>query len=330
MQDVSFRVAPGDKIGLVGRNGAWKTTLTKILAGDSLPAAGAVHASGTVGYLPQSTCARSRRCAPGPSPRSPPRSSRREDAGERRHRRLWPARRLGGALPGRGRVRRRASASTPTRTPPAHWPASWAGRRLARGRAGLRRRHLRDAGHRAGGARGRPAPRPAPQHARRRRPGQGRGGDGRRRQRAELFCDEWPQACARRRADRRGRGRPRRPATDVTELGAVHDRRRGRPRSTRGGHAVRLDRPGDPGPGHLPGGAGSTPGGRDLRGRPALIDRRFVGVRPIKGAIDALRRPLQRDVAVLALGPRAALGLQRLSAVITFGRVSCGTITSSM
>jgi ATPase subunit of ABC transporter with duplicated ATPase domains len=53
MQDVSFRVAPGDKIGLVGRNGAGKTTLTKILAGDSLPAAGSVHASGSVGYLPQ-------------------------------------------------------------------------------------------------------------------------------------------------------------------------------------------------------------------------------------------------------------------------------------
>ena len=53
MQDVSFRVAPGDKIGLVGRNGACKTTLTKILAGDGLPAAGSVHASGTVGYLPQ-------------------------------------------------------------------------------------------------------------------------------------------------------------------------------------------------------------------------------------------------------------------------------------
>jgi ATPase subunit of ABC transporter with duplicated ATPase domains len=29
MEDVSFRVSPGDKIGLVGRNGAGKTTLTK-------------------------------------------------------------------------------------------------------------------------------------------------------------------------------------------------------------------------------------------------------------------------------------------------------------
>jgi ATPase subunit of ABC transporter with duplicated ATPase domains len=53
MEDVSFRVAAGDKIGLVGRNGAGKTTLTKILAGDALPASGKVTASGSVGYLPQ-------------------------------------------------------------------------------------------------------------------------------------------------------------------------------------------------------------------------------------------------------------------------------------
>ena len=53
MQDVSFRVAAGDKVGLVGRNGAGKTTLTKILAGEGLPASGTVHATGSVGYLPQ-------------------------------------------------------------------------------------------------------------------------------------------------------------------------------------------------------------------------------------------------------------------------------------
>lgn len=53
MDDVSFRVAPGDKVGLVGRNGAGKTTLTKILAGEALPAGGSVQRVGEVGYLPQ-------------------------------------------------------------------------------------------------------------------------------------------------------------------------------------------------------------------------------------------------------------------------------------
>jgi len=53
MENVSFRVASGDKVGLVGRNGAGKTTLTRILAGEALPASGKVNASGSVGYLPQ-------------------------------------------------------------------------------------------------------------------------------------------------------------------------------------------------------------------------------------------------------------------------------------
>jgi ATPase subunit of ABC transporter with duplicated ATPase domains len=53
MADVSFRIAAGDKVGLVGRNGAGKTTLTKILAGEALPAAGQVLRTGEVGYLPQ-------------------------------------------------------------------------------------------------------------------------------------------------------------------------------------------------------------------------------------------------------------------------------------
>ncbi len=53
MSGVSFRVGPGDKVGLVGRNGAGKTTLTRILAGEALPAAGSVQATGAVGYLPQ-------------------------------------------------------------------------------------------------------------------------------------------------------------------------------------------------------------------------------------------------------------------------------------
>ncbi len=49
----SFQVAPGDRIGLVGRNGAGKTTLTRVLAGESLPAAGTVRRSGEIAYLPQ-------------------------------------------------------------------------------------------------------------------------------------------------------------------------------------------------------------------------------------------------------------------------------------
>ena len=53
MSQVNFRVARGDKIGLVGRNGAGKTTLTKILAGDGQPDVGTVERIGEIGYLPQ-------------------------------------------------------------------------------------------------------------------------------------------------------------------------------------------------------------------------------------------------------------------------------------
>ena len=53
LDDATFRIAPGDRIGLVGRNGAGKTTLTKVLAGHGIPAAGTVTTSGEVGYLPQ-------------------------------------------------------------------------------------------------------------------------------------------------------------------------------------------------------------------------------------------------------------------------------------
>ena len=53
MSDVSFRVAAGDKIGLVGRNGSGKTTLTRMLSGDGQPAGGKIMSTGTIGYLPQ-------------------------------------------------------------------------------------------------------------------------------------------------------------------------------------------------------------------------------------------------------------------------------------
>jgi ATPase subunit of ABC transporter with duplicated ATPase domains len=53
LDDATFRINPGDRVGLVGRNGAGKTTLSKVLAGESQPAAGTATTSGTVGYLPQ-------------------------------------------------------------------------------------------------------------------------------------------------------------------------------------------------------------------------------------------------------------------------------------
>jgi ATPase subunit of ABC transporter with duplicated ATPase domains len=53
LQAASFQIAPGDKIGLVGRNGAGKTTLAQVLSGEGQAAAGTVRRSGAVGYLPQ-------------------------------------------------------------------------------------------------------------------------------------------------------------------------------------------------------------------------------------------------------------------------------------
>jgi len=53
MSEVTFRVNPGDKIGLVGRNGAGKTTLTRTLSGELQPAEGKVTVSGELGFLPQ-------------------------------------------------------------------------------------------------------------------------------------------------------------------------------------------------------------------------------------------------------------------------------------
>ena len=42
LDEASFRIAAGDRIGLVGRNGAGKTTLTKTLAGETQPTAGQI------------------------------------------------------------------------------------------------------------------------------------------------------------------------------------------------------------------------------------------------------------------------------------------------
>src|SRR5699024_3947231 len=53
LSDVTFHINAGDRIGLVGRNGAGKTTITKVLMDEVIPATGKVMRSGTVGYLPQ-------------------------------------------------------------------------------------------------------------------------------------------------------------------------------------------------------------------------------------------------------------------------------------
>ncbi len=68
LEGATFRVGPGDKVGLVGRNGAGKTTLTRVLAGEGEPAAGTV-ARGGEHRLP----------AAGPARRRPRRARPRSD-----------------------------------------------------------------------------------------------------------------------------------------------------------------------------------------------------------------------------------------------------------
>jgi ATPase subunit of ABC transporter with duplicated ATPase domains len=53
LEEASFLVRAGDKVGLVGRNGAGKTSLLKVLGGEAPPAAGQVRRQGQVGFLTQ-------------------------------------------------------------------------------------------------------------------------------------------------------------------------------------------------------------------------------------------------------------------------------------
>ncbi|SFN62889.1 ATPase components of ABC transporters with duplicated ATPase domains [Pseudonocardia ammonioxydans] len=53
LSGADLRVQPGDRIGLVGRNGAGKTTSMRVLAGEGEPYSGAVTANSPIGYLPQ-------------------------------------------------------------------------------------------------------------------------------------------------------------------------------------------------------------------------------------------------------------------------------------
>ncbi len=50
---VSTQVAPGEKVGLVGRNGAGKTTLLRVLGGSAVPRSGKVQQPRATGYLSQ-------------------------------------------------------------------------------------------------------------------------------------------------------------------------------------------------------------------------------------------------------------------------------------
>ncbi|MFM1791035.1 MAG: hypothetical protein RLZZ526_1362 [Actinomycetota bacterium] len=53
VQGATFTVMARDKVGIVGRNGAGKTSMFKVLGGDNEPAAGKVTRSGMYGYLTQ-------------------------------------------------------------------------------------------------------------------------------------------------------------------------------------------------------------------------------------------------------------------------------------
>jgi ATPase subunit of ABC transporter with duplicated ATPase domains len=53
LEDASFMVRAGDKVGLVGRNGAGKTSLLKVLGGEAAPAGGRVTVQGRLGFLTQ-------------------------------------------------------------------------------------------------------------------------------------------------------------------------------------------------------------------------------------------------------------------------------------
>ena len=54
-ENINYVINKRDKIALVGKNGAGKTTMLKIIAGEQLPTSGTVARQSdiTIGYLPQ-------------------------------------------------------------------------------------------------------------------------------------------------------------------------------------------------------------------------------------------------------------------------------------
>jgi ATPase subunit of ABC transporter with duplicated ATPase domains len=53
VDNATFTIMAKDKVGLVGRNGAGKTSLFRVLGGENEPIGGKVNAKGAFGYLPQ-------------------------------------------------------------------------------------------------------------------------------------------------------------------------------------------------------------------------------------------------------------------------------------
>jgi len=51
LQDIGFRVAPGEAVGLIGINGAGKSTLLKLITGTTQPTTGSVYMEGKVAAL---------------------------------------------------------------------------------------------------------------------------------------------------------------------------------------------------------------------------------------------------------------------------------------
>jgi ATPase subunit of ABC transporter with duplicated ATPase domains len=53
IEGLSLSLRPGDKVGVVGRNGVGKTSLLRVIAGEAPPLAGTVRVRGRLGYLRQ-------------------------------------------------------------------------------------------------------------------------------------------------------------------------------------------------------------------------------------------------------------------------------------
>lgn len=51
MKEISFKISPGEAVGIIGINGAGKSTLLKMITGTTVPTTGAIHTSGRVAAM---------------------------------------------------------------------------------------------------------------------------------------------------------------------------------------------------------------------------------------------------------------------------------------